>query len=88
MKDPENIKNIRCCLTPSELDNPALSRTSESICSVFNYVECVGECCEGWINLFYGDEILCLINNVELANRIKETTIARKQNKQREGRGA
>ena len=78
--DAEILKNVRSALTPGEMDNPALSRTSESNCSVFSYVECVGEGCDGWINLFHGDNILCLITDVALASRIKETAFARKQN--------
>ncbi len=29
--------------------------------------------CEGWINLFYNDEILALVRDVDLANKIKYT---------------
>ena len=38
----------------------------------FNYVNIVGEGCEGWLNLFFGDYCLALIDDVELANEIRQ----------------
>ena len=38
----------------------------------FNYTNIVGKECAGWINLFFGDEVVALVNNVDLANRIRE----------------
>jgi len=62
-------------------EKPALlSVDSQSSGSVFNYVECAGVGCEGWINLFHGDDILCLVMSVEIANQIKASTQRRKQN--------
>ena len=38
----------------------------------FNYVNVTSPGCKGWINLFHGNDILCLVDNVELADRIKK----------------
>jgi hypothetical protein len=58
-----------------------VSRTPEFSGSVFNYVNCVGgDYCKGWMNLFFGDEVIALINNVELANKMRKTISERKQN--------
>lgn len=40
----------------------------------FEYVDVVGEGCEGWINLFYGGRCAALVRDVELAESIKSTT--------------
>lgn len=37
----------------------------------FEYVNVVGEGCEGWINLFFGGWCVALIKEVELAEQIK-----------------
>ena len=39
----------------------------------FNYVNIVGEGCEGWLNLFFGDECIAMIDNVVLADEIRKT---------------
>jgi hypothetical protein len=46
----------------------------------FNYVDIVGKGCEGWINLFFGDVIITLIRDVDLANEIKIFTKRRNNN--------
>lgn len=40
----------------------------------FEYVDVVGEGCEGWINLFFGGYIIAMIRNTDLAEQIKATT--------------
>ena len=40
----------------------------------FNYVDVVGEGCEGWINLFHGSDIVCCVMCVPIADEIKKTT--------------
>ena len=37
----------------------------------FNYVDIVTSGCEGWINLFFDEHIIALVNNVYLATKIK-----------------
>lgn len=37
----------------------------------FNYVDIVSDGCAGWLNLFFGDDVVALVDNVELANRIR-----------------
>jgi len=37
----------------------------------FTYVNIIGKGCEGWINLFFGEYCIAMINDVELANAIK-----------------
>ena len=32
----------------------------------------VGKGCEGWLNLFFGEYCVALVNNVEIANQIRE----------------
>ena len=40
----------------------------------YEYIDVVGKGCEGWINLFFNGEILCLVDNIESAERIKGIT--------------
>jgi len=40
----------------------------------FTYVDVVGEGCEGWINLFFGDDCIALIDNPKLAAEIKKVS--------------
>ena len=37
----------------------------------FNYVDIVTSGCKGWINLFFGEHVIALIDNVFLAEKIK-----------------
>ena len=62
------------------------SGKSQTTGSVFNYVNVVGRGCEGWLNLFFGDDIIALVNNVELANKIRKTISERKPNDMDQGR--
>jgi len=39
----------------------------------FTYVNLVGKGCEGWLNLFIGEYVLCLVNNIELADKIRSS---------------
>ncbi len=39
----------------------------------FNYVNVVGKGCEGWLNLFFGDDCIALVNDTKLADRIRAT---------------
>lgn len=39
----------------------------------FNYVNITTACCEGWINLFFGEKCIACIEDVELAKKIKAT---------------
>jgi len=43
----------------------------------FNYVDVVGEGCEGWINLFFNDECIALIRDTDLALKIKMSAQSR-----------
>ena len=40
----------------------------------FNYVNIVSvnEECDGWLNLFFDDECVAMVDNVDLANRMRE----------------
>ena len=80
-KFPEPQKAI-CNLGwfPSKPESERVYRTSEASGSVFNYVNVVGRGCEGWLNLFFGDEIIALVNNVALADEIRKTISERKPN--------
>jgi hypothetical protein len=51
----------------------AAESSREPACSIsgFNYVDVVGEGCEGWINLFFGDNIIALVKDVSVADSIK-----------------
>lgn len=40
----------------------------------YNYVNITIECCKGWLNLFFNDECICRIENVELADQIRDVT--------------
>jgi hypothetical protein len=40
----------------------------------FNYVDVVGKGCDGWLNLFFEDHCIALVDNVEIANKIRKTT--------------
>ena len=40
----------------------------------FNYVDVVGDGCEGWLNLFHGTDIVCLVRTVAIADEIRKTT--------------
>jgi len=37
----------------------------------FNYVDITVKGCEGWLNLFYGEFIIALIRDVDVANEIR-----------------
>lgn len=37
----------------------------------FEYVNVVGKGCEGWLNLFFGEHFIALIDNVKIANLIR-----------------
>lgn len=39
---------------------------------MFTYVNVIGRGCEGWLNLFFEDEVIALVTNVELANKIRK----------------
>ena len=47
--------------------------SSAPTCSTakFNYVDVVGKGCEGWLNLFFGDHCIALVNNQSLADEIR-----------------
>ena len=38
----------------------------------FNYVNIVGPGCEGWLNLFFGDEVIAMIDDVAMADKIRK----------------
>lgn len=38
----------------------------------FTYVNIKCEGCEGWLNLFYGDQCIALVKNVSIANSMRE----------------
>lgn len=38
----------------------------------FGYVNITTDGCEGWLNLFFGEHVVGLVNNVWLADRIRE----------------
>lgn len=37
----------------------------------FSYIDVVTKGCEGWLNLFFDDYCITLVNNVVLANKIR-----------------
>jgi len=37
----------------------------------FTYVNIASKGCEGWLNLFFGDHVIALVDNVWLANQIR-----------------
>lgn len=39
---------------------------------MFSYVDIKTEHCEGWLNLFFDDYCVALVNNVHIANKIRE----------------
>ena len=43
----------------------------------FTYVNVIGKGCEGWLNLFFGEFCIALINDVDLANSIRKVTLER-----------
>ena len=49
---------------------------------VFNYVNITTEGCEGWLNLFHNDDIVCLVRVVVIADEIRATTPERGNLKQ------
>lgn len=52
----------------------AVESSSVPACSTagFNYVDVVGKGCEGWLNLFFGDHCIALVNNLCLADEIRK----------------
>ena len=40
----------------------------------FNYVNVIGDGCDGWLNLFHNDDILCLVRVIAIADEIRATT--------------
>ncbi len=42
--------------------------------SQYNYVDCVGSGCEGWLNLFFGDYCVNLVNDPVIADEIRKVT--------------
>lgn len=40
---------------------------------MFKYVDITSKGCEGWINLFFGDQCICMISDPELATAIKKS---------------
>lgn len=40
----------------------------------FSYVNITTKGCEGWINLFFGEQIIAMISDVDLASEIKAET--------------
>lgn len=38
----------------------------------FRYVDITTKGCEGWLNLFFGEHVIALINNPVLADEIRE----------------
>lgn len=37
----------------------------------FSYVNITTACCEGWLNLFFGERCIACIDDVELADKIR-----------------
>jgi len=54
-------------------------RPSAASCSTagFNYVDIATKGCEGWLNLFFGEHCVSMINDVDLANQIRSVTAKR-----------
>jgi len=46
----------------------------------FSYVDIVGDSCKGWLNLFFGDFPVALVDNIYIANEIRKI-IPKKTNK-------
>ena len=38
----------------------------------FSYVDITTKGCEGWLNLFWGDYCVALVNNVDIANQMRQ----------------
>lgn len=62
------VKNV--CDTAR--DKGSSSGPSGSI--TFNYVDITTKGCEGWLNLFFGDEIVAMVRNKALASEIRKVT--------------
>lgn len=45
--------------------------------NTFNYVDVVGAGCKGWLNLFFGENVIALVKDVELADRIRKEILKR-----------
>ena len=43
----------------------------------FNYVNITTKGCEGWLNLFVDEHVIALVQNVYLANRIRDLATER-----------
>jgi beta-glucosidase/6-phospho-beta-glucosidase/beta-galactosidase len=43
----------------------------------FSYVDITTKGCEGWLNLFFYDFPIALVNNVDLANKVRDVVPAR-----------
>ena len=60
------------CGRPDVSDCPPAAGCYVSEPPRFSYVDVIGEGCEGWLNLFFGQQCVALIDNVFLANEIRE----------------
>jgi hypothetical protein len=51
--------------------------------SQWSYVNVVGDECKGWLNLFFAGEVIALVRDVDLADRIRSvTTLLPRQQKE------
>jgi hypothetical protein len=72
---PTGRKNVslhepRCLVCGNPLD-------IEYFINPFSYVDITAKGCDGWLNLFFYDFPIALVNNVDLANKVRDVVPAR-----------
>ena len=45
----------------------------------FNYVNVINKGCEGWLNLFFGDNCIALVRDIDTADEIRKVTRNRQE---------
>jgi len=60
-------------------DLPGPKSQSEMDGMIFTYVDVIGKGCEGWLNLFFGPYIVALVNNVFIAQKMREVIQMKKE---------
>ena len=56
-------------------DLPGPKSQSEMDGMTFTYIDVIGKGCEGWLNLFFGPYIIALVDNVFIAQKIREAIL-------------
>ena len=72
--------NTQClCKEIEQQKNPTSSCMVDSVVG-FSYVDITTKGCEGWLNLLWGDYPVALVDNVHIANQIREVVPLHKPN--------